>query len=161
MRTYHLFRHNVKIFFKLGVIVGFALLGFKLTGINYDGDYNGTFAPGSKDADAVVAPPNHAPIAVSATQLFADYTADETNSDKKYKGKMMELTGVVESINRDERDNVYIVMHAGDLQIVQCSLSPNFKDKAIVLIPGQTVTITGEGAAMIGGTPVMVKCSVK
>lgn len=153
--------HNLKIFLRFAVIIIFAFLAYRILGTNNDGDNTASF---DSDADGTfvnTTTPKAAPLPVSAARLFNDYAANEEAADKMYKGKLLEVTGTVESINVDIRGNIYIVMPVGDFNIVQCSFSKNYKSQAANLVKGQTVTVIGEGSTTIAGSPVVRKCAVK
>ena len=122
-----------------------------------------------KKADAAPAnvPPDNTtnnteelPIKVTAIKLYNDYEANEVAADNMYKGKRLEVTGTVESINKDIADDVYISLTAGEiLSNIQCHLSD--PGKAAELKKGQRITVTGTGDMMIIGIPQLRDCELK
>ena len=59
-------------------------------------------------------------IEVSAGQLYADYEANGVAADEKYKGKVLRVTGKVNTIDRDIMDKIYVTLkgdkYFGDIQ---------------------------------------------
>lgn len=81
-------------------------------------------------------------FAISAPDLYADYDANEVSADDKYKNKIIAVSGIVESINKDFLDKPYIILGTNDyLSAVACS----FKDGKNLkrLSKGNYVTIIG------------------
>lgn len=56
------------------------------------------FSPNTSDSENVVISQNETPIKVSAIKLYSDYKRNEVAADEKYKGKLVEVTGVVGKI---------------------------------------------------------------
>ena len=128
----------------IGVIIFFALV----------------FKPSTKhaDVDSKATTSSLPPIFISAKQYYSDYTENEVAADEKYKGRDIELTGVIESINKDFTDQPYLLLTVGDFKNVHC----NIRDKNEVknCKRGQKVTLLGVGATMIIGTPCLDDCTV-
>ena len=59
-------------------------------------------------------------LIVSAKKLYKDYNANEIAADEKYKGKIIEVTGVIRDIGNDIMDNAYVTLvgdqYFGDIQ---------------------------------------------
>jgi hypothetical protein len=99
---------------------------------------------GSDSSNETVA--NEPEIAVHATQLLADYKANEVAADERYKGKVIQVTGYVDSIGKDILDSMYVTLKAGgryEFASVQCFFPKKDKDQLSQLRKGQAVTITG------------------
>ena len=45
---------------------------------------------------------------VTATQMLADYEANEVAADQKYKGNMVEVSGTIKNIGKDILDTPYV-----------------------------------------------------
>jgi len=50
------------------------------------------------------------PIRVSSAKLIKEYQANELAADEKYRGKLLEVSGTIYSVNRDISDEPYVVM---------------------------------------------------
>lgn len=89
-------------------------------------------------------------VVVAATDLLKEFEADPAAADRKYEGKYLELTGVVERVGQDRSETPFVILHAGDdgAKIkVECHFDRYDRtDPARVrkLTPGQTVTVRGE-----------------
>jgi hypothetical protein len=118
-------------------------------------------ASSSNSATTAAAPAAPTAIVVDAKKLFADYASNEVAADEMYKGKQIELTGTVESINKDMMDDIYVSIGVGDFKNIHCTINKEYKSNAAQLKKGQTVTIQGEGGTMIIGTPVIDNCIIK
>ena len=84
-------------------------------------------------------------ITVSARQLYADYEANGVAVDGKYKGKVLQVTGVVNTIDRDIMDKIYVTLkgnqYFGD---IQCFFAESHIGTASQLSKGQTITVKGK-----------------
>jgi hypothetical protein len=81
---------------------------------------------------------------VSARQLYADYEANGVAADEKYKGKVLQVTGVINDIDRDIMDNIYVTLkgdqYFGD---IQCFFAESHLGTASQLSKGQKITVKG------------------
>lgn len=103
-------------------------------------------------------------IEVSAKQLAADYSANEVSADQRYKDKVLQVSGTVESINKDITDDIYIVLTGADDEFgmdgVHCSFSKGHTNEAAALSKGQKIIIKGIGAGMIMGSAQLSGCTI-
>lgn len=126
--------------------VGLILIGAILGG---GSDKKGTASTGqaAQAASATEAPktaPSQQVIVVSATQMAKDYESNEIAADEKYKGKMIQITGVVDGIEKDLFDNPFLSMDTGwSGYFFHCSFEDATQLKK--LKKGQKVTVVGEG----------------
>ncbi len=81
---------------------------------------------------------------VTADDLAAAYDANEVAADMQYKGKVVRVTGVVESIGKDFLYDTPYVTLSGGRWGVQCSFDKSQVPHLAKLSKGQTVTIQGE-----------------
>ena len=87
-------------------------------------------------------------LKVSAVKLYNDYNANEIAADEKYKGKIIEVTGVVRDIGNDIMDNAYVTLigdqYFGDIQCY-------FDEKSIVagLSKGKKITVIGNCSGLM------------
>lgn len=88
-------------------------------------------------------------VAVHAADLLAEFKADPDAADKKYDGKYLELTGIVEHTGRG-KEGTFVVLHGGDAAAkvkAECFFDlANHQEEGRILRlkPGQTVTVRGE-----------------
>lgn len=102
-------------------------------------------------------------IMVSAQQLYAAYHANEISADQSYKGKMLEVTGVVDSIDSDFNDEPRIALRgeSGESFLAFVYAEGIDANTAAALRKGQNVTVvcTGGGEAM--GFPTLDDCAIR
>lgn len=112
------------------------------------------FGQSAEPAGAISSPsPSPSPsvevaIQITATDLLAAYEENQVNADNQYKGKLLEVTGIIDDIGKDILDDVYITVNDGDeysFTSVQCF----FKDKGEIekvtgLKSGSEITIIGK-----------------
>lgn len=97
-----------------------------------------------------------APVqSVTASELYADYDANEVAADQKWKGRTVAISGTVENIGRDIVDEPYVTLEGGDFWSVQCF----FADESglAALSSGETVVLIGVVDGMALGTNVIVE----
>ena len=84
---------------------------------------------------------------VTAAELVADYTANKSAADDKYKGKVVVVSGVISEIYRGFLYTPYVELKAG----VRCSFSDNEDAVMLTLSEGQTVSMKGQGDRLLFG----------
>jgi hypothetical protein len=87
-----------------------------------------------------------ASVKVDAATILKDYEENEVAADNKYKDKVVEITGVVDSIGKDILDDIYVTIGTGaqfELPLVQCFVAKGLEDGAAKLQKGQKLTVTG------------------
>lgn len=102
-------------------------------------------------------------VAVPAAQLLQEFQDDAGAAERKYRGKCLEISGVVERSGRDENEIPFVVLHAGDEQAklkVECFFvfaneAGDPRDVRVEqLNKGQTVTVRGEYGGRISNVRV-------
>jgi aspartyl/asparaginyl-tRNA synthetase len=84
---------------------------------------------------------------VSAGDLYSEYKANEVAADAQYKGKTVQVTGIVDSIGKDILDTAYVTLTEGgeyEMWGVQCMFAEKYESELAQLSKGQTVTIQGK-----------------
>lgn len=83
-------------------------------------------------------------IKITAEKLFEESEANEVAFDVKYKGKQVEVTGIINSIGKDILDTPYVSLETNNLiSIVQCMFSKNDIGKLSLLQKNSKITING------------------
>jgi hypothetical protein len=107
---------------------------------------------GSRNSDSLPtlddseSPANETPVAVQATNLMADYKGNELRGDGKWKGKLVDVTGVVGDVKKDILDKPYVTLGSGallEIPMVQCHLASGQEGVAARLSKGSTATFRG------------------
>lgn len=93
-----------------------------------------------------------------ATELFSSYEADETSANEKFLGKIVEVTGKVQEVSKDENGVVNVTLDAGGmLGGVICKLDELTDHKRTDLNKNEQVTLKGECTGMLMDV-VLVRC---
>ena len=101
---------------------------------------------------------------ISATELINAYKENEIKADKMYKGKIVEVNGIVDAIDSGIDDKAIVRLSNGDefsFDNVQCCIDDENQDKACELEKGENVIIVGEADGEIAGTPFIKDCKIK
>lgn len=86
------------------------------------------------------------PMAVAAPVLVADYEANEVAADRKYKGQILEITGIVDSIGKDILDSMYVTLDSGEqfgITSVRCFFDESEENYLAALSKGRSLTVKG------------------
>lgn len=91
------------------------------------------------------------PIVVSAREIASDYDDNKAAADQKYKGKILEVSGIVASIDSSVGDQA-IVQLAGKKEIPFITALGNndFNQYTTTLKKGQNVVLICEGDGAYG-----------
>ena len=103
-------------------------------------------------------------LSISATELINAYNENEVKADKMYKGKIVEVNGIVDGIDSDISDKAVVRLSNGDefsFDDVICYIDNDNQNKACELEKGQNVTIIGKADGEIAGTPCIKDCKIK
>lgn len=98
---------------------------------------------------------------VTAADLTAEYKANQVAADEKYKNKIIEISGTIDSIGKDILDDPYVTLGGSDIITkVQCmfdksnksQLTSLSKDTKIVLrgkVSGQLMNVLVRGCSIV------------
>jgi len=101
-------------------------------------------------------------MSVTAPKLLSDYQANEVAADNIYKGKQLLVQGVVNSINKDFTDSIYLTLSTfNEFESVHADISNDYQSEAAALHRGQIITVRCEGGGMVIGSPVLRGCSIQ
>ncbi len=83
---------------------------------------------------------------ISAYQLFKEYESNVIAADQKYKGKILEVDGIVREIGKDFQGSLYLVLTGADIQIigVQCYFSTAHANALALVRKGERITVKGK-----------------
>ena len=101
---------------------------------------------------------------ISATELINAYKENEVKADKIYKGKIVEVNGIVDGIDSGISDNAIVRLSDGDefsFDDVFCYIDDENQDKACELKKEQNVTIIGIASGEIAGAPGIKECKIE
>jgi hypothetical protein len=90
-------------------------------------------------------------VVVAASDLLQEFQKDPAAADRKYSGKYLEITGVVERKGRGRYDVPYVVLHGGDENAkmkIECYFDTIYEQRDDARIKrlgiGQEITVRGE-----------------
>jgi hypothetical protein len=86
-------------------------------------------------------------ISITADKLSEAYEENEIAADKRYKGKILKVTGVVESIDQGWFGGITVKLSVGgdwDFNTIDCSFDSEHEDAIAELKTGERVEIIGE-----------------
>lgn len=79
-----------------------------------------------------------------AIVLASEYTTNEIAADNKYKGHLVEVTGQINLIGKDNDGQPYLRLSGVASCGVQCFLSKKAAELAATMVRGQTIILTGK-----------------
>jgi hypothetical protein len=115
------------IFIAVLVVIGIGLYAYK--------EYN------RKNVDIADTKPAYV---MSEMELIKEFSQDQNTSNKKYLGKLMELSGNIKKIDTDENGFHTIILGSSiNMNSVRCSIDSSFNKAAHDLTVGTPITIKG------------------
>ncbi len=167
--------------FFIGVLVfiilySFWTIGKSTTGINTSvQDMSQAVSDSQKSTDAIKdkldaasqAPttPSEPEIKVTSAELIKSYKENEVAADAKYKGKILEVSGIVNGIDNGISDKEMIVKLSDGQQYsfndTWCYANESEKDKVLNLKKGSTITVVGMSESATLGSPILKECFIK
>ncbi|KIA79958.1 hypothetical protein QR66_13085 [Chromobacterium piscinae] len=98
---------------------------------------------------------------VTALKLYQDYDDNEAAADDIYKGKLLEVSGRVASIDKDAFDNTVVWLRGKDeFNRVMAKMGKENVAQAKTLKKGQSVRVSCKGGTRIIGSPTMDECAI-
>ncbi|RRZ95797.1 hypothetical protein [Erwinia sp. 198] len=96
---------------------------------------------------------------ISATKLFKDYEANEVATDEAMKGKLIAVTGTVQSIDKDFTDAIIIRLKTpNQFMAASMEMQDSEKNTALTLKKGSQVEVVCQRMSRIIGTPSGRRC---
>ncbi len=92
-------------------------------------------------------------IKVTALKIVADYKDNEVSADIAYKGKLIDVTGTVDTIGKDIIDTPYIALSDGNpysFERVQCMFTKEQETELSTVSKGQSITLQGRVSGKLG-----------
>lgn len=114
-----------------------------------------------RERPAASAPAGASPL--TANTLAREYEDNEVAADDKYRGKILHVIGVVDSVGKTEfTESPYVKLDSGIfLRDITCSFGKDDMPKLASLKKGQEVIITGRCDGKSFGAVVLSKCEVQ
>lgn len=132
------------------VILG--ILGVLLVIGLFAGEKNDS-ASSTADSSAASQPKKET-LKISAADLSSGYEKNEVAMDERLKGKIIEVSGVVQSIDKDFTDSIVLLLAAkNQFMPARMGLNDSEKAKAIQLEKGKRVEVRCENMSRVVGSP--------
>ena len=99
-------------------------------------------------------------IPLSVADLYNEYDKNEVATDEKLKGAVVEINGIVQSIDKDFMDQIVIVLYDTDNEYksIYLTMEQSEKEIAIHLRKGKKITIRCKKMSRILGSPYGSQC---
>ena len=156
---------------KIIVVIIFSIAGISMIGAMMADEQNQPVAlkvvPQETKSETKQVPEpekNAPPISVTSASIFKEYSENEVAADAKYKGKLIEISGKVVSVDNGTFDDEIIVRLSDgqyDFSGPWCYMKESERDKVLALKKGQQVVLIGVGDSATIGSPVLKSCAVK
>jgi predicted nucleic acid-binding Zn ribbon protein len=78
-------------------------------------------------------------IPITASKLAEEYESNSIAADGKYNGKLLEISGVIDSIGNDITGTAYFTLETKNGYIVQCMVSKDTEDDLIKFKKGDSI----------------------
>lgn len=122
---------------------------------------NSTAATGTA-ATTAAAPAKKAEVEVvrvTASELYKAYDENELSADAKYKGKVLGISGTVDSVEKSF-GNIHVRLKAGQfIETVDCTMDDSEEATAATLKKGQSVVLACLGKGKLVG-PMTEDCKI-
>ena len=82
---------------------------------------------------------NESAVTIAAATLAGEYEADETQANKKYLDKAIEVTGVITDITTDQQHNTVVMLSGTSMSNIKCA----FPTHITALKKGDHITVKG------------------
>lgn len=108
-----------------------------------------------------------ADIKISAVDIIHEYEANDSASNQKYLGKVVEINGNVKKIETDDKGFYTVVLgDTGNLSSVRCSMDSTHQKDAAKLAAGSSTTVRGNCTGFnkdemgLGSDVIMNRCII-
>lgn len=145
----------MKKFFKwvLYVFIGLIVIGY-LVGKDKDtGSSTSTQTEQTSESSQPTKPQKEI-YQISASKLFSAYDENEVATDEDIKGKLVAVTGIVQSIDKDFTDSIIISLKTSNqFMPARMEMKDSEKGTALKLKKGKQVVITCDRMSRVVGAP--------
>lgn len=102
-------------------------------------------------------------IVVSSEALRKAYKANEVSGDNQYKGKLVEISGTVNTIGKDVLDEAYVTFETSEqyaFDKVQCMFKEDQQSLLADLKKGQSIKVQGTVSGVSIGSVIVRNCKI-
>lgn len=80
---------------------------------------------------------------VQASKLFNEFSENETASNEKYVGKVLEVMGTIKGVNINPEGEINLSFEVNDMGAVSCSFSKDDSPQIASLKAGEVINVKG------------------
>lgn len=108
-----------------------------------------------------------AAFTMNSDELIRIFSTDEKTANIKYLDKVIEVTGVVKSIDKDDNGSFTVVLGSqASMSSVRCSMDSSHNPEAANLISNKEIRIKGictgfNADEMLGSDVILNRCAIK
>jgi hypothetical protein len=91
-------------------------------------------------------------VRVQIADFLSEYKDNEVRADGKFKGKVVEVRGVVGEVKKDVLDSIYVTVGTGqflEIPVVQCFIAKGEEERAASLSKGKAITVRGRVSGLL------------
>jgi hypothetical protein len=108
---------------------------------------------------ATVSAPDEPPVNVTSEQLRRDYDGNEVSADERYRGKVLDVTGIVKAVKKDFRDQPYVELATSNMfQSVHARFAASDAGELKGFKRGDKLIIRCIGNNVVIGSPQLKDC---
>lgn len=102
-------------------------------------------------------------VTITAPELIRAFESDSAGANKKYLGKIIAVSGVAKSIEREAGSATIILGEQGSMSSVRCSMDTTHLKEVATVREGQSLTVKGECTGfnqdeLLGSDVVLNRC---
>jgi hypothetical protein len=104
-------------------------------------------------------------VTVNANELIAAFEKDSSAANRQYLGKVIEVTGNVKSIEKEEGAATVSLGESGSMSSVRCSMDTAYVQQVANIQEGSTITVKGActgfiSEELLGSDVILNRCVV-
>jgi tRNA_anti-like len=104
-------------------------------------------------------------VTITAKELIAAFEKDSAAANKQYLGKVIEVTGNVKSVEKEEGTATVSLGENGTMSSVRCSMDTTYVQQAAGIQEGSAITVKGActgfiSEELIGSDVILNRCIV-
>lgn len=90
---------------------------------------------------------------IKAKEILKAYEENEVGADQKYKGKIVQISGVVDTVGKGMFDSSFVTVGSGkpyEFRLIQCGIEKSEESVVANMKPKQKITIKGRVTGLFG-----------
>lgn len=101
-------------------------------------------------------------IKITAVKLSEEYDANKVAADAKYKDKLLEVSGTIDSIGKDILDTPYVTLQGRQYSLfgLQCMFAKSDEAELATLSKGQSIVLQGRVSGELIGNVLAKGCKI-